>query len=177
MEILRRYSVDVGVEKTVSIVLVGEAGGHVVSGEGVGEQDVRVRQSQVAVKANVAWRGNIIWEGLNEVVSVSQLVMGVDHVQDNELVVTEANASNGPVFEGSTTEVLAYKGGAQVDFWRQLSKLMASLAIAVCCGGDFNVVKVMEELHNCIEDRIDMVAFGDFIKGMGLIDLLTSGLL
>ncbi|KAK8578820.1 hypothetical protein V6N12_069164 [Hibiscus sabdariffa] len=111
MEILRRYSVDVGVEKTVSIVLVGEAGGHVVSGEGVGEQDVRVRQSQVAVKANVAWRGNIIWEGLNEVVSVSQLVMGVDHVQDNELVVTEANASNGPVFEGSTTEVLAYKGG------------------------------------------------------------------
>ncbi|KAK8476399.1 hypothetical protein V6N11_058036 [Hibiscus sabdariffa] len=75
------------------------------------------------------------------------------------------------VVSSSSKSVLEGHLGVDVRQYR-----VKELAVAEAgFGGDFNGVKTLEEHKVCVGDRHGMALFGDFMEGLGFVDLLASG--
>ncbi|KAK8680756.1 hypothetical protein V6N13_109695 [Hibiscus sabdariffa] len=59
--------------------------------------------------------------------------------------------------------------------WYSLTALIESLALLVCCAGDFNMVMSLAERQNCLGDRLGMTALIKFIEEIGLLNFSTFG--
>ncbi|KAK8705098.1 hypothetical protein V6N13_048706 [Hibiscus sabdariffa] len=160
------------------------------------EQDLgagTIGSSDVVVEADVPGAHGMV-EGVIVVSSSSKSVLeghlGVDvrQYRVKELAVAEAGFGNeavlnevvGTVDFGKLlgVKIIGNEDTIVHDIARIITHSVWSLdnwSYGMIVVGDFNGVKTLEEHKVCVGDRHGMALFGDFMEGLGFVDLLASG--